>query len=68
MKPQTMSEERFFEEVCDLLGLDYTDSDEDDVIRAIKELKAQLELESEVAKTNYFEWQKAIDNRGNNAL
>lgn len=41
MKPQTMSEERFFEEVCDLLGLDYTDSDEDNVIHAINKLREQ---------------------------
>lgn len=67
MKPQTMLPGKFFSEVCILLGLDFTDSDEDDVIQAIKELKTALELEGEVSKTNYAEWQKAIDNRGNNA-
>ena len=59
MKPQTMSAGKFFSEVCILLGLDCTDSDEDDVIRAIKNLKTSLDIEEMVSKTNYREWQKA---------
>jgi len=58
MKPQTMLPGKFFSEVCILLGLDYTDCDEDDVIRAIQEMKRDLDAAERASEINYLEWQK----------
>lgn len=58
MKPQTMLSEDFFSMVCFELGLDETDADENTVIQAIVDLKAERNAADLASGINFEEWQK----------
>ena len=61
MKPQSMSDTRFFRELCQLLGLDVQESDEDTVITAVKQLQDELSYAERASEINFLEWQKLAD-------